>query len=134
MTETQSFGPFPWKDYPSVRFVEPVSLLVCSSCGEIGMRPADSDRIDQAVQESIRKYINVFINAILVREECSQVELAGHLGVTPEYLSYMKAGTKIPSFQTFNFLKVMAFSHQTYMAAEPEMDTKQIEAFKELSA
>lgn len=112
-------GPFPWKDFPAVQLVAAIELLKCSSCGETGLRPNDSDRIDRAVEASIRVISRVLVDSILSREACSQIALAARIGVTPEYLSGIKNGLRTPGFQTFNMLKILAEGHDAFLAADP---------------
>lgn len=69
----------------------------------------DSRKLDQAAEDSILDQVHIFIDRIIKRENCTQVELAQRLGVTSQYLSSIKNGTNIPGFQTFNFLKVLAY-------------------------
>jgi hypothetical protein len=79
----------------------------------------EGEKLDLAIEESIRTQVNLFINKVLEREHCKQVDLAERIGVTPEYLSALKSGSRIPAFQTFNFLKVLAVNEQAFKLANP---------------
>lgn len=117
LTKTQ--GPFCWRDFPRVTLVQPIELLKCSQCGEHGLRAGDSKLLDKAVEASIRTYAKEWIEMVLTREECSQVELAGHVGITPEYLSWVKNGVRTPAFQTFNMLKTLASDPRAFVISDP---------------
>ena len=98
-------GPFTWKDFSHMILLQPLELLKCSSCGELGYRPKDTENIDRSIEATIRTLTGSLINAIIDREGCSQIVLSKHIGVTPEYLSGLKSGSRTPGFQTFNLLK-----------------------------
>jgi len=124
ITKNKVEGPFRWKDYPLVYLTSPISLLQCNACGETMRLPGDSEKIDHAVEESLRHYTQFFIAKILERENCKQIELAARLGVSPEYLSSLKAGNRTPSFQTFNFLRTLAMNEGAFQVAAPENATR----------
>ena len=112
-------GPFPWKDFSGVHLLEPIELLKCSHCGEIGYRPNDTGIIDRSVEATIRTIAGKFIETIISREECSQILLAARVGITPEYLSGIKTGTRTPGFQTFNILKILAENPTAFVISDP---------------
>ena len=106
----------------------PLLLAQCDACGEIMQGPGDSEKIDQAVEESLRGYTRRLIAKILERENCKQTELAARLGISPEYLSLLKTESKTPSFQTFNFLRTLAVNEGAFQIADPEIATKLAQA------
>jgi hypothetical protein len=128
ITKNKINGPFRWKDYPMVYLASPIQLHQCNACGETMRLPGDSEKVDHAVEESLRGYRQFFISKILERENCKQIDLAARLGVSPEYLSSLKAGSKIPSFQTFNFLRTLAMNEGAFQVAAPENATKLAQA------
>ena len=71
-------------------------------------------QLDTVVEQSITANIKYFIKKIVDREKCEQREIAIHIGLSPEYLSEIKSGRKIPSFQTFNFLKILALDENSF--------------------
>ena len=76
--------------------------------------------IDKAIEESVRTQVFKFIEIIIQREKCAQGDLAQRLGVTPQYLSAIKSGSKLPGYQTFNFLKILAANAQAFRLASPD--------------
>jgi hypothetical protein len=124
VSKNQISGPFRWKDYPMVYLVAPVELSQCNACGELMRFPNDSEKIDAAIEASLKEYTQFYMAKVLDREKCKQIELAARLGVSPEYLSSLKAGAKIPSFQTFNFLRTLAMNEGAFQVADPENATK----------
>jgi len=109
----------PWRDYPSVEVVNPLDLWVCGSCGELTFTASQAKKIDETIGASISLHVAKFIELIQEREGCGQREIASHLGVSPEYLSEIKSGRKIPKFQTFNFLKTLALGADSFFVASP---------------
>jgi transcriptional regulator with XRE-family HTH domain len=81
--------------------------------------PGDAQKFDQAIEETITLQSRRFIDQIIARENCRQIDLAAVLGVTPEHLSAIKRGSRIPSFQTFNFLKTLALDKNAFKIADP---------------
>jgi len=119
--EVENKGPFPWKDFPMVFLAHGIPMLKCTNCGEAMMPASLAPKIDAAISESISTQVKEFIGLIIEREKAMQTELSQRLGVTPEYLSEIKSGRKIPSFQTFNFLKVLAQDHEAYTISNPKV-------------
>lgn len=104
----------------------PIELLKCSNCGEIAYLPGDTKKVDHAVEATIRALTIGFINSITKRYDCSQIVLAAHVGVTPEYISQLKAGSRSPGFQTFNILKVLQENEQAFRISDPAFDLEKI--------
>ena len=119
ISEVKNKGPFLWKDFPMVFLAGGISMLKCSDCGEFMMPASLGSKLDVAITESISTQVREFISKIAERENAKQTELSQRLGVTPEYLSEIKSGRKIPSFQTFNFLKVLAQDRKAYAISDP---------------
>lgn len=116
---TQTNVMWPWRDYPMVPLVRPPDGLCCKKCGELIFSAAHMKALDALTEESITIHVNNFIGKILLRENCDQKSLASHLGVSPEYLSEIKSGRKIPKFQTFNFLKTLALDPRSFEVSHP---------------
>jgi hypothetical protein len=76
-------------------------------------------KFDVLIKGSINQQVNLFINKILVRENCNQGGLVQHLGVTQEYISEIKSGRKTPSFQTFKFSKKLAIDEASFGISNP---------------
>lgn len=109
----------PWKDYPFVELDTKLPIWSCADCGEFLINAAQTKELDKEIRASIQSQVLQFISIIVQREKCEQKELALRLGVSPEYLSEIKSGRKIPSFQTFNFLKTMFIESKAYAASSP---------------
>lgn len=114
-----SVGPFPWRDYRQVTLVRPARVWICGKCGNTMSMPGDAEKLDRAIEETITLQTAKLIDQIIAREDCRQMDLAATLGVTPEHLSAIKNGTRIPSFQTFNFLKTLALDEGAFRVADP---------------
>ena len=119
-------GPFSWKDYSSITLIQPLELFQCSNCGELGYTAKDAEVIDRSIEASIRALAGMFIENIIEREKCSQLTLAARTGITPEYLSGIKTGTRTPGFQTFNILKILSEDSSAFRISDPQfqMDEK----------
>lgn len=110
---------FPWKDYPAVNLKLSGDIVKCGSCGELLLNASQARGLDDKIVHTIVQQIQTFITMILHREKCEQKIIAAHLGVSPEYLSEIKSGRKIPKFQTFNFLKTMALDATSFKVSAP---------------
>ena len=119
ISKKPTIGPFPWKDYPKVYLVTPIELHQCDVCGEYMGPAGEGAMIDEAIEASIKAQVRLFVEKIVEREKCTQVDLAERIGVTPEFLSNIKNGLKTPGFQTFNFLKILAVDEQAFRLASP---------------
>jgi hypothetical protein len=113
-----------WKDYPAVLISQPVSGLKCEKCGELILNATQVKDLDSKIESSIVEAVQSYLALILNREKCEQKEIAAHLGVSPEYLSEIKSGRKIPKFQTFNFLKTLAFDANSFKVSDPAYQPK----------
>lgn len=80
------------------------------------------ERLDAAIKESLIQLTQTLIAGILQREGCTQEELASRLGITPQHLSNLKGGAKIPGFQTFNFLKTFYLDKGAFEKADPQIN------------
>jgi DNA-binding transcriptional regulator YiaG len=109
----------PWRDYPSVVLTKSLEGFRCADCGEFILNTRQAKEMDTKVIDAIIEQVQTFIAAITQREGCEQKQIATHLGVSPEYLSEIKSGRKIPKFQTFNFLKTLALDANTYKVSSP---------------
>jgi len=126
MLLTMVRGPFWWKDFASVTLIEPLELLACSNCGEIGRQPGDAKIVDRATEATIRALTGMFIENIIAREKCSQLVLAKRVGITPEYLSGIKTGTRTPGFQTYNILKILSENASAFKISDPQFHIDKI--------
>ena len=120
LVEANSYGPFVWRDFPAIQTLKSMHILKCSSCSETITSLSAGPKLDQLIEESICENIRKFITKIIEREDTLQIDLSHRLGVTPEYLSEIKSGRKIPSFQTYNFLKVLALDEKAYRISDPK--------------
>lgn len=128
MARAKVQGPFPWKDFPAMLVHSPIDLLKCSNCSEVGYLPGDTKKVDLAVEATIRGLTIGFINTILEREHCTQISLAGRIGVTPEYVSQLKSGGRTPSFQTFNMLKILSEFASAFRVSDPIFELEKMVA------
>lgn len=116
---------YPWRDYRAIKLLnDDLILLECKECNETIVNGSELSKIDRAIEKSIAIMVQSYLEAILLREHCSQAAIADHLGLTEEYLSEIKSGRKTPKFGTFNFLKSMALSHEVFTASDPEVEVE----------
>lgn len=120
LTNVNGRSDFNYKDYPSVKINTDLELLVCKNCGNVGLMSGDSKKLDEALVISIKQQSTYLIKKILENHNCEQQKLADHIGITPEHLSQIKNGKMIPSFQTFNFLKTIAFDKTAFEVSSPD--------------
>ncbi len=110
----------PWKDYPSILITEESCLMACKDCGEAVFSASQGKVVDELVKNSINSQFKLFIKIIIQREKCGTKKIAEHLGIGREHLSEIKNGMKTPKFQTFNFLKTLAFSKNSFKVSAPD--------------
>lgn len=113
--------PFRWKDYSSVTLSQELELLTCQECGNFIIKAGEGKLIDAAIEASIFHQVRMAIESVKAAHGCDQKDIAVRLGISPEYLSEIKNGRQIPSFQLFNFLKTMAVDKSAFSAAAPEI-------------
>lgn len=118
-------GPFPWRDFPAVYLVEPLKMLVCRECGERISRYHQRGEIDEAIHSTLKRRVVHYIDEVITREGCLQAELAKRLGATPEYLSEIKSGRKIPSFSFYTLLKLFAKVPGSFRLSDPREETRE---------
>ena len=111
--------PFPWRDYPAVFLTRDLRVLECDLCHNLILSGTDVTKLTEAMVQSVSENTVAFIETVLSRENCTQVELATRLGVTPEYLSEIKSRRKQPGFQTYNFLKTLASDPRSFTVSDP---------------
>jgi len=119
-----STGPFVWKDFPSVFLNDSIPMPACQDCQESILSLDVGPKIDKLIESSITSHVQTFIRSIIEREGTMQTTLSERLGVTPEYLSEIKSGRKLPSFQTYNFLKILALDKKAYSLSDPKTRVK----------
>jgi hypothetical protein len=118
----------PWKDYPAVLISQPVNGFKCENCGELILNATQGKDLDAKIEASIVEAVQSYLALILQREKCEQKDIAAHLGVSPEYLSEIKSGRKLPKFQTFNFLKTLAHDANSFKVSDPTYRPKRATA------
>ena len=116
--KSQRGKPFPWRDYPAVFLTKDLRVLECDLCHNQILSGSDVTKLTEALVESVSENISTFIETVLIREKCTQVELATRLGITPQYLSEIKSGRKQPGFQTYNFLKTLAHDPTSFVVSD----------------
>ncbi len=121
---TQDTGPFVWKDFPSAFLTKPIDMLQCEDCKEAILSLDMGPKIDKLIESSITENVQQYIQIIVDREHALQTELSERLGVTPEYLSEIKSGRKLPSFQTYNFLRILASDKKVYALSDPKKQAR----------
>lgn len=115
---------FPYKTYKNVKIEVDLELLTCANCGNVGLKAGECEKLDKAIEESIKIQTQYLVEIIVKNNGCEQKELASHVGVTSEHLSQIKNGKMIPSFTTFNFLKTLAMTENTFKISSPEVNVK----------
>jgi hypothetical protein len=113
----------PWKDYPFVFLTKDLELWHCPKCNETPYESGDPDRVDEAMEASIRDQASQFIDIIKGKAGCSIEEMANRIGISPEYLSSIRSQKKTPSFTVWNVLKVIASDPKAMFAHfDPRID------------
>jgi len=98
----------PWRDFPCAYLTKNLDLLICGNCDNYAIIDDDADKMDVAMDASVRDQTSQFIDVIKSKADISSIKLASIIGITPEYLSMIYNAKRTPSFQVWNFLKLVA--------------------------
>ncbi len=115
-----------WKDFSQLELLKPIEIFKCNFCGETGLSATEAPSFDKAAEATLRTVAAHLIEKILSEHHCTQLELAGRLGITETHLSHIKNGTKVAGFQTFNFLKTLALGKDAFEKASPSLPLKNL--------
>lgn len=121
--EIIGFWDHPWKDFPCVFILENISIWACIACGNIATIKGDSERLDKAIESSIRTQTARFIDVIRVNGEINSERLSEIIGISSSYLASLHQMKKTPSFTLWNELKAIAIAPKEMLARlEPSWD------------
>lgn len=98
---------FPHKEYRAVPLLFDYDVRTCENCGNLILSNTNIWELNELIEKSIQLLVQKSINAI-VEHGLNQVAVAQMLGQTPQYISYLKAGSKTPSFATLSLLRIYA--------------------------
>ena len=98
----------PWRDFPRAYLTKDLVLPVCGNCGNYAIVDDEAERIDLAMEASVRDQASQFIDIIKSKANINAVKLASLLGVTPEYLSMLSNQKNTPSYRIWNMLKLVS--------------------------
>ena len=98
----------PWRDFPRAYLTKDLVLPVCGNCGNYAIVDDEAERMDLAMDASVRDQASQFIDIIKSKANINAVKLASLLGITPEYLSMLSNQKNTPSYRIWNMLKLVA--------------------------
>lgn len=99
---------FAYKSFPSYVVNEELLLTYCSQCEDFVLASNDPELLDNAIENSIKNEISLFIKNILERTSWAQNEFADFVGFTAIYISELKNRKRVPEFRTYNYLKLLS--------------------------
>jgi hypothetical protein len=126
-TETNVRGQFsaPWRDFPRAYLTQDLTLPVCGNCGNYAIVDDEAERIDAALDASVRDQTSQFIDVIKSKADITAAKLGTLTGLTPEYLSALGRRKATPSFRVWNLLKLVATDPKKITAElDPEWDIR----------
>jgi hypothetical protein len=85
-----------------------LELLDCGNCGNYAIIDDEAERIDLAMEASVRDQASQFIYIIKAKAGIKGTNLASLLGVTPEYISMLSNKKNTPSYLIWSMLKLVA--------------------------
>lgn len=113
----------PWKDFPTVYLTKDLELWHCPRCGNTPYEGHDPERVDEAVEASVRDQASQFIDIIRSKADLSMEELARRIGISREYMSGIRSQKRTPSFTVWNVLKAIATDPKAMIERfDPELD------------
>ena len=98
---------FAWMDYPQVELRFEQIAPVCSECKTVMLRTSDGTKLDENIVRSIQQEVHEAIHYLTEELGLTQENLARALGITPQYLSMVKAKRKKLSFTAFSLLMML---------------------------
>ena len=112
-----------WKDYPCVFLTRELDLWVCASCGSHAVTPQDAEKIDQAIEGSIRDQTSQYLEIIKAKSGLTFEQIAIRIGRGPTYISSLYNKKKTPAFGLWNQLKSAAIDPVGEMGRlDPNLD------------
>lgn len=113
----------PWKDFPSVFLTKTLELWVCGECSVHAVTPKDSEKIDAAIEASIRSQVSQFLDIINAKSGLKFEAIAVRLGYSPSYISSLKNEKTTPAFKLWNQLKSISINPKREMEQlDPDFD------------
>lgn len=85
-----------------------LELPVCGNCGNYAIVDDEAERMDLAMEASVRDQASQFIDIIKAKAGIKGTNLASLLGVTPEYISMLSNKKNTPSYLIWSMLKLVA--------------------------
>ncbi len=99
---------FPFESFNKVKLSTDLDLCQCNKCGSTILAPGDAERLDLALELTIKNSVAEYIENIVKKTSWKQAEMADYIGFTPVYISELKKGRKVPEFKTFNYFKILS--------------------------
>ena len=99
---------FPYKDHRRVPLLYDYQTRTCSNCENIILSNKDIWEINELLAKSISVLAKNSIKDITYLNDVSQIDVAKMLGQTPEYISNLKSGNKVPSYSTLTLMRIYA--------------------------
>jgi ribosomal protein L37AE/L43A len=116
-------GVFVWKDFPKVFLSQDLNLWVCTNCGNQAMVKGDAQRLDKAIEASIREQVAQLIQIILDKSGLTLREVHRRTGISYQYLSNLKNKRRTPSFEKFNNLRLISTNPKSMLEIlDPDRD------------
>ncbi len=94
----------PWRSYSQVELLCDQNALVCQNCQNQILSTKDFLRLDKNIEASLKIKAEQAITFLIKSLGLNQEQIGEALGITPEYVSMVKSGSKILSSTTMNLL------------------------------
>lgn len=115
----------PWRDFPRAYLTQSLVLPICTNCGNYAIVDDEAERIDVALEASVRDQTSQFIDVIKSKADITAVKLGSLIGVSPEYLSKLGRQKATPSYLIWSFLKLIATDPKKIAAElDPSWDVR----------
>jgi len=98
----------PWKTFPKVFLTKDLELPICLNCGNYIIVGDAADRINAALEASIRDQTAQFLTIIKSKAGITAAKLGELVGVSAEYLSLLGSEKRTPTYKVWNLLKIIA--------------------------
>ena len=115
----------PWKTFPKVFLTKDLELPICQNCGNYAIVGDGAERMNAALEASIRDQTAQFITIIKSKSGMTAAKLGEIVGVSAEYLSLLSKEKRTPTYKLWNLLKIIARDpRRIALEMEPNWDLR----------
>lgn len=109
---------FKWKGLHPIKIGENFNTKICTSCGDFSIKRKDVGKFDEIISHSVTRVTVELLETIAEVTKASDRLIAKKIGITPQYMSEIKTGKKLPSSTLFSLIKLSALHVEDFFKLE----------------